>query len=127
MSGMSIRHIAWTRLLATASVGLVLPAVASAQSINHAELEELFGEPVTTSVTGKPQRASEAPSALVIITRDDIRRSPANDIPGLVQAYAGIDVVRWTTGHSDVSIRGGVQAFNPRLLVLVKDRKSPLL
>src|SRR3546814_8501507 len=80
MSGMSIRHIAWTRLLATASVGLVLPAVASAQSINHAELEELFGEPVTTSVTGKPQRASEAPAALAIITRDDIRRSPANDI-----------------------------------------------
>src|SRR3546814_4300316 len=94
MSGMSIRHIAWTRLLATASVGLALPAIAQAQSINYAELEELFGEPVTTSVTGKPQRASEAPAALVIITRDDIRRSPANDIPGLVQAYAGIDVVR---------------------------------
>src|SRR3546814_6282747 len=41
----------------------------------------------------------------------------------LVQAYAGIDVVRWTAGHSDVSIRGGVQAFNPRLLVLVNGRQ----
>jgi iron complex outermembrane receptor protein len=96
-----------------------LPAMATAQSVDHDKLEALFGEPVTTSVTGKPQRASEAPAALTIITRDDIRRSPARDIVGLVSAYAGIDVGRWTAGQSDISIRGGVQPYNARLLVLV--------
>src|SRR5436853_818634 len=102
---------------------LAFPAVADAQSVNYPELQDMFGEPITTSVTGKPQRVSEAPASLVIITRDDIRRSPARDIPGLIQAYAGIDVVRWTAGHSDVAVRGGVQAFDPRLLVLVNGRQ----
>lgn len=111
------------RLLAAAATVLALPTAVQAQSINHAELEQLFGEPVTTSVTGKPQRASEAAAALVIITRDDIRRSPAIDIPGLLQAYAGIDVVRWTSGHADVVVRGGVRPFDPRLLVLVNGRQ----
>jgi iron complex outermembrane receptor protein len=111
------------RLFTASAILLALPSAAQAQSVNYAELEQMFGEPVTTSVTGKPQRASDAPAALVIITRDDIRRSPANDIPGLLQAYAGIDVVRWTGGHSDVAIRGGVRAFNPSLLVLVNGRQ----
>ncbi|HEY6816762.1 MAG TPA: TonB-dependent receptor [Croceibacterium sp.] len=96
---------------------------ARAQGVNYAELEDLFGEPVTTSVTGKPQRASEAPASLVIITREDIRRSPAHDIPGLVQAYAGIDVARWMAGQADVAIRGGVRPYNPSLLVLVNGRQ----
>jgi iron complex outermembrane receptor protein len=105
---------------------LLAPTAAPAQSVNYSELEQMFGEPVTTSVTGKPQRISDAPAALTIITRDDIRRSPANDIPGLLQAYAGIDVVRWTGGQSDVTIRGGVQPYNPRLLVLVNGRQAYL-
>lgn len=113
-------------LAAATAVLPALPGMADAQSVNYAELQELFGEPVTTSATGKPQRASEAPAALVIITRGDIRRSPAHDIPGLLQAYAGIDVARWTAGQSDVAIRGGVQVYNPRLLVLVNGRQAYL-
>lgn len=100
-----------------------LAATASAQSVDHEKLEALFGEPVTTSVTGKPQRASDAPAALTIITRDDIRRSPAHDIVGLIRAYAGIDVARWTAGQSDASIRGGAQPYNARLLVLVNGQQ----
>lgn len=105
------------------SIFLLVPTAALAQNVNYAELEQLFGEPVTTSVTGKPQRVSEAPASITIITRDDIRRSPAHDIPGLIQAYAGIDVVRWTGGQSDVAVRGGIQPFNPRLLVMVNGRQ----
>lgn len=110
------------RVVVTAML-LASPCMALAQSIDYVELEEMFGEPVTTSATGKPQRASETPAALVIITREDIRRSPARDIVGLVRAYAGIDVARWTGGQSDVSIRGGVQPFNARLLVLVNGQQ----
>lgn len=111
------------QLLAPAALMLLLPVSAQAQSVNYGELEEMFGEPVTTSVTGKPQRVSETPAALVIITREDIRRSPARDIVGLIRAYAGIDIARWTGGQSDVSIRGGVQPYNARLLVLVNGQQ----
>ncbi|MDB5440082.1 MAG: TonB-dependent receptor plug [Caulobacteraceae bacterium] len=106
-----------------AAVVLAAPATVWAQSVDYQQLGELFGEPVTTSVTGKPQRASEAPAALIIITREDIRRSPANDIVGLLQGYAGIDVARWTATQSDVSLRGGAQPYNARLLVLVNGQQ----
>lgn len=123
---MAISHISPLKVAALCGLVLGGSEAARAQAVNYAELQDLFGEPVTTSVTGKPQRASEAPAALVIITRDDIRRSPAHDIPGLLQAYAGIDVARWTAQGADVAIRGGVQPFNPRLLVLVNGRQAYL-
>ena len=107
--------------LGTAAVAL--PVAAHAQSVNYSELQELFNEPVTTSVTGKPQRASEAPAGITIITRDEIARSPARDVPGLLRSYAGIDVNQWTAGQSDVAVRGGVQVYNPRLLVMVNGRQ----
>ena len=46
-------------LLAALSFG------AEAQTINYKEVEDLFGEPVTTSATGSPLRRSEAPGAPV--------------------------------------------------------------
>lgn len=109
--------------VAALGLGLVLAPSAYAQGIDYAELQDMFGEPVTTSVTGKPQRASEAAASLIIITREDIRRSPSRDIPGLLQAYGGIDVTRWTAGQADVAIRGGVRPMNPSLLVLVNGRQ----
>lgn len=112
-----------SKLLILGTLSFTLADPARAQSVNYAELEEMFGEPVTTSVTGKPQRASEAPASLIIVTRDEIRRSPADDVPGLLKAYAGIDVSRWTAFQDDVTIRGGVRPMNPGLLVLVNGRK----
>ena len=102
---------------------ILLASAGAAQSVDYAALQETIGEPVTTSVTGKPQRASETPAAIEIITRDQIAHSPAHDVPGLLKTYAGVDVNRWLAGQSDVAVRGGVQTYNPRLLVLVNGRQ----
>lgn len=111
-------------LLIAAALGTVLPATgAHAQIVDYATLGEVFGEPVTTSVTGKPQRVSEVPASITIITAEQIARSPARSVPDLLRAYAGVDVNRWTAGQSDVAVRGGVQTYNPRLLVLVDGRQ----
>jgi len=101
----------------------LLPSAACAQSVDYQALQDTMGEPVTTSVTGKPQRASETPASIEIITRDRIAASPAHDVPGLLKSYAGVDVNRWTAGQTDVAVRGGVQTYNPRLLVLVDGRQ----
>ncbi|RZL28579.1 MAG: hypothetical protein EOP64_04025 [Sphingomonas sp.] len=119
--GVSVSRIS-LRLLLLTGVALY-PATALAQAVDYQALQETVGEPVTTSVTGKPQRASELPASTVIITRDDIVRSPARDVPGLLKTYAGVDVNRWTAGQSDVAVRGGVQTYNARLLVLVDGRQ----
>src|SRR5690349_12868807 len=72
-----------------------LSVPAAAQSIDYNALETLFGEPVTMSATGKPQRASEVPATMEIITADDIRRSGATNIPDILRHYAGINVWQW--------------------------------
>ena len=100
-----------------------MSSAALAQSVNYGALEELYGEAVTTSVTGKPQKASEAPANLTIITQDDIRRSGANNIPDILQFVAGIDVRRYGAVDADVAVRGYDTASNPRLLVLVNGRQ----
>lgn len=110
--------------IATAIAGLLASSVtAYAQAIDHSALQDVIGEPVTTSVTGKPQRVSELPGSMIVITADQIARSPARDVPSLLKTYAGIDVNRWTAGQSDVAVRGGVQTYNARLLVLVDGRQ----
>lgn len=96
---------------------------AQAQLMDYGSLEQLFGEPVTTSVTGSPQRASDVPATMEIITADDIRRSGATDIPGVLAHVAGVDVLRWTNDQADVSVRGYDQAYSPRLLVLIDGRQ----
>ena len=111
------------RVASLSLVACLMASAASAQSVDYQTLQDTIGEPVTTSVTGKPQRASETPASIEIITRDQIAQSPAHDVPGLLQTYAGLDVNRWTAGQADIAVRGGVQTYNPRLLVLVDGRQ----
>lgn len=108
---------------ATLAAMLALAAPTKAQSIDYGSLEKLFGEPVTTSVTGSPQRESDVPATMEIITADEIRRSGATDIPGVLRHAAGIDVWQWSTDQFDVGIRGSNQAFTPRLLVMIDGRQ----
>ncbi|WP_421933671.1 TonB-dependent receptor plug domain-containing protein [Phenylobacterium sp.] len=111
-------------LLAGAAAGLALAASnAQAQSIDYGSLQELFGEAVTTSATGSPQRSTEAPADMQIISADEIRRSGETSLPGILQRVAGIDVLNHSAGQSDVNVRGYDQVSSPRLLVLVNGRQ----
>ena len=104
-------------------VTLAAGRAARAQSMDYGSLQTLFGEPVTTSVTGSPQRASDVPASMIIITQDEIRRSGARDIPGVLRHVPGLDVLQWANDQADVGIRGYNQALSPRLLVLVDGRQ----
>jgi outer membrane cobalamin receptor len=117
-----------SRCLAAAVVvaglaGLVQVGSARAQSLDTGALEQVFGEPVTASATGRPQLVSEAPADIEIITQDDIRRSGATSIPDILQFLPGVDVRRYGLADADVGIRGYNQPYNPRLLVLVDGRE----
>src|SRR5580700_6139670 len=94
-----------------------------AQSVDYGALEQLFAEPVTASATGSPQRASKVPANMEIITADDIRRSGARDIPGVLRHIADIDLLQWGTDDTEVSVRGYNQAYSQRLLVLIDGRQ----
>lgn len=114
------------RLRAAALGGVAALSVccgAAAQTIDYGALEQLFGEPVTTSATGKPQRASDAPVNMEIITADEIRRTGATNLPDILQRVVGTDVNRWSMGSADVAMRGYASPRYPRLLVLVNGRQ----
>jgi iron complex outermembrane receptor protein len=102
-----------------ASLVLVLAAKPFAQRIDTGALQQLFAEPVTTSATGKPQRASDAPADIEIIAADDIRRSGADNLPDVLRFVAGLDVRRYGFAAADVGVRGYNETSNPRLLVLL--------
>ena len=116
-----------TILLAASAFCLALttfvPSSSHAQSIDYASLQQLFGESVTTSATGSPQRATEVPANMEIITADEIRRSGADNIPDILQFIAGVDVRRYGFAQTEVSVRGYNQQFSPRLLVLINGRQ----
>jgi iron complex outermembrane receptor protein len=109
--------------LLTASAAIVLSTSALAQSVNYLELEELFDEAVTTSATGKPLKANQAPVPMIIISREEVRRTGQRNLAAVLQNYAGIDVNRFGASQYEVAVRGGVEAGNPRLLVLVNGRQ----
>ncbi|WP_417317223.1 TonB-dependent receptor plug domain-containing protein [Emcibacter sp.] len=113
-------------MAATALAPLGLAAAAHGQTVNYNDLQDLFGEPVTTSATGKPQRQSEAPASMIIVTGEELRRSGARTIPDILQNYAGMDVNRYSTSQREVTVRGANLPLSPRLLVLVNGRQTYL-
>jgi len=94
-----------------------------AQAFDYGSFEDMFGEPVTTSATGSPQRSSEVPVNMTIVTADQIKRSGETSIPRILNHVAGVNVIDWGTGSQDVSVRGYNQGYSPRLLVMVNGRQ----
>ena len=100
------------------------PIDSRAEMVDYGSLQSLFGEPVTTSATGTPQRTSDVAADMTIITADDIRRSGSRSIPKIIGQYVpGIDIFQTGVNSFDVGVRGYQQPFQPRLLVLVDGRQ----
>jgi len=107
---------------ATAVFVFLIPACAKA--MDYGSLEQLFNEPVTTSSTGTPQRASEVSADMTIITADQIRKSGSRTIPEILVMYIpGLNVLQEGVDAFDLGIRGYQQSYQPRLLVLVDGRQ----
>ena len=96
---------------------------AHAQMIDYGSFEMMFEEPVTTSATGQPQRMSDVPLNMEIVTADEIRRSGAKQIPDVLRKLAGINVRQYTETQTEVGIRGYNNAFNDLILVLINGRQ----
>ncbi len=108
---------------AICALGAFAAPQAQAQSLNYGVMQEMFGEPVTTSANGSPMRASDAPLDMTIISAEDIARYPARAIPDILRHYAGVSVRQNTSTEYSVGVRGYNSAMNGRLLVLVNGRQ----
>lgn len=61
-------------------------------------LEELMNIEVTTAST-RPQKLTETPTAVFVITQEDIRRSGATSIPEALRMALGVQVARVGTEY----------------------------
>ncbi len=68
------------------------------------------------------QRITESPSAISIITEEDIKRSGAQSIPDILKFFPGLDVIEITSSHWEVNARGFNQLLSNKMLVLVDGR-----
>ena len=97
---------------------LLAPVPAFAQDLMALSLEDLLSMPVT-SLSGREQKKSEVASAMTVITKEDIQRSGAHNIPDLFYRVPGMQV-RKIDGHRYyVSIRKYGSLKQGSLLVLI--------
>lgn len=108
---------------AVACLLAIAPAGRSrAQGLDYHAYEQLFDEPVTASATGKPERVSETPVQMDVITAEDIRRSGVRDLPTLLRRLGAVDVLRGSSTMADVGIGGFIRSLSSRVMVTINDR-----
>jgi len=97
------------------------------RDLADASLEDLMNIEVTT-VSKKEQKLSQAPAAIYVITREDIRRSGMTAIPDLLRMVPGLQVGQMQAGAWGVSARGFNSQNSDKMLVLVDGRSiySPI-
>jgi iron complex outermembrane receptor protein len=89
--------------------------------LTQKSLEDLMSIEVT-SVSKKEQKTSEAAAAVFVISREDIRRSGALNIPDLLRMVPGVDVAQIDASYWAISVRGFNGQYSDKLLVLIDGR-----
>ncbi|MBI4907186.1 MAG: TonB-dependent receptor [Acidobacteria bacterium] len=94
---------------------------ATLSALRDMSVEELARISVT-SVSKREERLFQAPAAIYVITREEIRRSTATTLPDLLRHVPGIHVARISGNKWAVSARGFSGQFANKLVVLMDGR-----
>src|ERR1035437_7274252 len=93
----------------------------AAGDLTEIGLEKLMDMEVT-SVSKKEQKLFQAPSAIYVITADDIQHSGATNIPDLLRIVPGVDVAQIDQNAWAINIRGFSTRYSDKVLVLIDGR-----
>lgn len=123
--GISSTQIASLLLVAIASYAV--PGRAAEPGLFERSIEEL-GELRVVSVSRRREPVRNAPSAVYVITSEDIRRSGFTSLPEILRLAPGVEVARNGSHAWTISIRGFNDNLSNKLLVLIDGRSvySPL-
>lgn len=107
---------------------LLLPAAAGAQmllaqapQLADLSLEELGNLRVTTAAL-RPERYSDTPASIYVITGDEIRRSGATTLPEALRLAPNLEVAQASATSYAISARGFQNVITNKLLVLLDGR-----
>lgn len=97
------------------------PAPATTSTLKRMSLQELMDLEVT-SVSRRPERLVETPSAIQVVTNEDIRRSGAGNIPEALRLATNLHVGQRGSHAWNISARGFNTELGNKLLVLIDGR-----
>ncbi len=112
-----------TLLLASTFVFYAGGATAASNDINPDDLsfEELMNTQIY-SASKRPEKLSETPASVYVITSEDIKRSGVTSIPEALRMVPGVNVAQSNANTWAISIRGLNQQYSNKLLVLIDGR-----
>jgi iron complex outermembrane receptor protein len=96
-------------------------ASTSAQDLKRLSIEELMNVEVTT-VSRQPEPLFTSPSAIQVITGEDIRRSGATSIPEALRLAPNLQVAQIDSRQWAISSRGFNNGLANKLLVMIDGR-----
>lgn len=117
----------WLRHIRQLSCAVLLlwscaPAnAASVEALKNLSIDELMNVEVT-SVSRYPERIAAAPSAIQIVTQDDIRRSGATRLPDALRLASNLQVAQKNSHDWGISARGFDTELSNKLLVMIDGR-----
>jgi iron complex outermembrane receptor protein len=95
--------------------------VKAISELKKLSLEELFDAEITT-VSKRPERLVDAPSAIQLITSEDIRRSGATSLPEALRLAPNLQVAQIDSRQFAITARGFNTTTTDKLLVLIDGR-----
>ena len=118
------------RLISLVLLCVVMPLRASAQGpqdLKRLSIEQLMQIDVTLA-TRTPEPLATAPTAISIVTGDDIRRAGVSTLADAVALADGVHVARFNNGTWSVTARGFAAVAANKMLVMIDGRTvySPL-
>src|SRR5213593_2595049 len=93
----------------------------SAAKLKTLSMEQLMNIEVT-SVSKRPEKLSEAASAIQVITQEDIRRSGASSLPEALRLASNLEVAQVDSRQWAISARGFNNTTSNKMLVLIDGR-----
>src|SRR6266700_1962898 len=119
--GGSALAVAFLALAAPRLGGQTNELVTSPAQLKRLSLEELMNVEVT-SVSKRPEPLFSSPSAIQVITQEDIRRSGASSIPEALRLASNLQVAQTDSRQWAISARGFNNGLANKLLVLIDGR-----
>ncbi len=104
-------------LLTLGSSGTSL--MAAEQQPMTRELLLFIEVPTVVTAAGREQPLSQAPSAVTVITAEEIRQSGATSIPDVLRGVPGLDFFRTSASNVSIAARGLNSQASARMQVLV--------
>jgi iron complex outermembrane recepter protein len=93
----------------------------SPDELKKLSLDELMKQEVTL-ITRRPEKLSESPSAVQVVTGEDIRRSGATSLPEALRLASNLQVAQANSSQWAIDARGFNNTLANKLLVMIDGR-----